>query len=294
MERAKKFTRRSLLKTSAVAAGAILAGGPAAAGPKPSGGAAIVIDCHAHLHHHGNAKYAEKDRQLIEAADKLGIHRLCCSILTPARPATADGFRACNRWLAEAAARFSDRVWGYCYVNPECGREAVDEIRRCVDERGFIGVKLYNEYTINDPAVRPVIEKCIELDVPILEHAGHSHVNKAAQPNISDAAHFAAAAREYPEAKLICGHIGGGGDWEWETKGLRDAGPNVTADISGSVTDEGLVEYAIEIMGADRLLFATDMSVTAGVGKFMSAKMSSEDREKIASGNFLRLVGRGA
>lgn len=93
MEPAKKLSRRSLLKTSAVAAGAILAGGPAAAGPKPSGGAAIVIDCHAHLHHHGNAKYAEKDRQLIEAADKLGIHRLCCSILTPARPATADGFR---------------------------------------------------------------------------------------------------------------------------------------------------------------------------------------------------------
>ncbi len=204
MEREKKLTRRSLLKTSAVAAGAILAGAPAAASLKPSDGATIVIDCHAHLHHHGNANYAEKDRQLIEAADKLGIDRLCCSILTPVRPATADGFRECNRWLAEAAARFSDRVWGYCYVNPEHGKEAVDEIRRCVDERGFIGVKLYNERVCTDPVVAPVVEAAIALGVPILQHAGHAHYPLPGQPNISDGGHLAELGRRYPEARLIC------------------------------------------------------------------------------------------
>lgn len=289
MERAKKFTRRSLLKTSAVAAGAILAGAPAAAALKPSDGATIVIDCHAHLHHHGSANYAEKDRQLIEAADKLGIDRLCCSILTPVRPATADGFRECNRWLAEAAARFSDRVWGYCYVNPEHGKEAVDEIRRCVEDRGFIGVKLYNERVCTDPVVAPVVEVAIALGVPILHHAGHAHYPLPGQPNISDGGHLAELGRRYPEARLICAHVGGGGDWEWTIKALRHAS-NVYLDTSGSVTDEGMIEMAAEILGVDRLLFGCDMSMTAGVGKIRAARLDAESKRKIFGGNMNRLL----
>jgi hypothetical protein len=75
------------------------------------------------LKHRSSASYAGHDRKLIEAADKLGIDQLCCSILTPKRPATAEGFRECNAWLADAMKSFGDRVLGYCYVNPGCGRE---------------------------------------------------------------------------------------------------------------------------------------------------------------------------
>jgi predicted TIM-barrel fold metal-dependent hydrolase len=104
-----------------------------------------VIDCHAHLHHHSRRTWMEDDRKLIEAGDRLGIDQFCCSILTPRRPATADGFRECNRWVAETMKRFSRRVLGYCYVNPGYTRDALDEIRRCIQDHGFIGIKLYNE-----------------------------------------------------------------------------------------------------------------------------------------------------
>ena len=50
----------------------------------------------------------------------------------------------------------------------------------------------------------------------------------------------------------------------------------------------------MKLVGAERLYFACDMSVTCGVGKFMSAKISDEEREMIGSKNFLRLVGREA
>ena len=148
--------------------------------------AAPVIDCHAHLTHHSSAAYQEKDRKLIEAADRLGIDRLCCSILTPRRPATAEGFRECNAWLAEAMKRFGGRVLGYCYVNPGYGRQAVEEVRRCVEDRGFIGVKLYNEHVCTDPVVFPIVELAIKLRVPILHHAGHAHYPLPGQPRISD------------------------------------------------------------------------------------------------------------
>jgi predicted TIM-barrel fold metal-dependent hydrolase len=108
---------------------------------RPSG-QPMVIDCHAHLHHHSFSAWEEMDRQLIEAADKLGIDQLCSSILTPRKPSTAEGFRECNDWVGEAVLRFPGRVLGYCYVNPGYPREAIAEIRRCLQERGFMGAKL--------------------------------------------------------------------------------------------------------------------------------------------------------
>jgi predicted TIM-barrel fold metal-dependent hydrolase len=251
--------------------------------------AAPVIDCHAHLTHHGSADYQERDRKLIEAADKLGIDRLCCSILTPKKPATLEGFRQCNAWLAEAVKRFGDRVLGYCYVNPDCGPDAVEEVRRYVEDHGFIGVKLYNEHVCTEPVVAPIVELAIELRVPILHHAGHAHYPLPGQPNISDGGDLAELGRRYPEARLICAHVGGGGDWEWTIKALRHA-QNVFLDTSGSVIDEGIVDVAAEILGIDRLLFGCDMSMTAGMGKIRAARLSPDDKQKILGGNMTRLL----
>ena len=284
-----KITRRGLLMGSAAAAGAVVSGvGSVRAGESPSE-RTPVIDCHAHLHHPSRPDHLEMDQRLIEAADKLGIDRLCCSILTLKRPATVDGFRECNRALVEAIQRYPDRVLGYCYVNPGFPREAVDEIRRCVFEHGFVGVKLYNEHVCTDPIVAAVVEAAIDLRVPILHHAGHIHHPLPEQPNISDGGHLAEVGRRYPEAGLICAHIGGGGDWEWTIKALRHA-ENVYLDTSGSVTDEGMIELAARTVGSDRLLFGCDMSMTAGVGKMRSADLAAEDKRKIMGGNMLRLL----
>jgi len=200
-------------------------------------------------------------------------------------------FSECNRWTADGMRRFPGRVLGYCYVNPGYGREALDEIRRCIGDRGFIGIKLYNEYTCTEPVVFPIVELAIELGVPILQHASHSHYFVEDQPRMSDGGHLAELARRYPEAILICAHISGGGDWEWTIKALRHA-TNVLLDTSGSVTDEGTVELAAAVVGVDRLLFGCDSSMTAGVGKIRGANLSPQDKEKILSGNMTRLLRR--
>ena len=250
-----------------------------------------VIDCHAHLNHRSRKTWEIDDRRLIEAADKLGIDQLCCSILTPQRPATAEGFRECNRWTADGMRRFPGRVLGYCYVNPGYQREALEEIRRSMEDRGFIGIKLYNEYTCTEPVVFPVVELAIELGVPILQHALHSHYFVEDQPRMSDSGHLAELARRYPEAMFICAHISGGGDWEWTIKAARHA-PNVMLDTSGSVTDEGTVEMAVAIAGIDRVVFGCDSSMTAGIGKIRGANLSTQDKQKILSGNMIRILQR--
>jgi len=299
-EHRPRISRRRLLKDSAslaLGSAALSLAHEMAVEPSAAGtsnvplGQGKVIDCHAHLTHHSRSTWEADDRKLIEAADKLLIDQLCCSTLTPRRPATAEGFRQCNQWTAEGMRRFPGRVLGYCYVNPGYGREALEDIRRCVEDRGFMGIKLYNEYTCTEPVVFPIVELAIELGVPILHHAGHSHYFVENQPRMSDGGHLAELARRYPEARLICAHISGGGDWEWTVKAARHA-PNVMLDTSGSVTDEGTVEMAVSVVGADRVVFGCDMSMTAGVGKIRGANLSTQDKQKILSGNMKRLLGR--
>jgi predicted TIM-barrel fold metal-dependent hydrolase len=250
-----------------------------------------VIDAHCHLAHHSNPRWAEADRQLIDAADKLGIDQMCCSLLAPHHPATPEEFRQCNDWAADAARRFPGRILCYTYLNPGYMREARDEISRCVEKHGFIGVKLYNDYVATEPVVWPLVEQCIQLGVPILHHAAHAYWLGVPQPRVSDGGHFAELARRYPEAMLICAHITGGGDWEWTVKSLRQV-PSVFIDISGSVQDEGSVEMAVEVLGAERVLFGCDMSITASVGRIRSAVLNDDARAKILSGNMERILAR--
>ena len=53
-----------------------------------------------------------------------------------------------------------------------------------------------------------------------------------------------------------------------------------------------MVERAVRLLGADRLLFGCDMSLTASVGRIRGAEISEDDRRKILSGNALKLRAR--
>lgn len=253
-------------------------------------GGAKVIDAHSHLFHRSRPDWKEADRAVIDACDKLGIEQVCCSILPLERPMRHENIRVCNDWLAEEMARFKGRVLGYCTINPGYGKPALEEMKRSMD-RGFIGIKLYNDYKCTEPVVFPIIELAIEMKIPVLHHAGHTTWLPSPQPRISDGADFAELGKRYPEAMIICAHICGGGDWEWELKALKNA-PTIYLDTSGSVIDEGVLEKAAQTIGADRLLFACDMSMTASVGRMRGADISEADRKKIAGANMQKILAR--
>lgn len=259
-----------------------LAAASASAQPAPR-----VIDAHNHLRR-GNP---EADRQLIEAATRLGIHQLCCSTLPPERPMSHEGCVASNEWTHQGVKRFPGQVLGYCTVNPGYGQAALDEVRRSIEDRGFIGIKVYNDYRADEPVFYPLAELAIRLRVPILHHAGHVMWLSSPQPRISGGEHIAALAARYPEAVLICAHICGGGDWEWEIKSLRNA-PTVYLDTSGSVIDDGVVDMAVRELGVERLLFACDLSMTASVARIRAASLSPANRAAILGGNMQRILSR--
>jgi predicted TIM-barrel fold metal-dependent hydrolase len=232
---------------------------------------------------------------VIDAADRLEIDQLACSIpITGGRWATPAEVRECNDGTLAAMRRYPDRILGYCFLNPGHAREALEELDRCVVREGMIGVKLYNQYKINDPVVFPVIERSIELGVPILSHAGRlvRQEDIAQQPLCSHAGDFVDVGCRYPEAMIIHGHIAGGGDWQWTLKVLREAPTSIYLDTSGSVMDNGLLERCVRDFGEERLLFATDMTMEGGVARVRDAQITEGQREKIFFRNFQAILAR--
>ena len=231
----------------------------------------------------------------IEVMDLYGIDKVVTSlpVLDPHCP--PEVFREANDRTYETMKRYPGRFYGEAFINPGYFRETQYELERCAD-LGFSGVKLYHQYYMDNPAQYPMIEKCIELDLFILMHSakGTDFETNFMQPRLSNGVHMANIAKRYPEADFLMGHIGGGGDWKWSVKAIKDT-PNVMADIGGSVHDRPMIEEAVKILGADRLVFATDGPWSSGISKVLGADISEEDKKTIlAAAKFARFVERKA
>lgn len=255
-----------------------------------------VVSWHEHIHTENDRTeeipYTENNIRIME---KFGIDKAVISRPYAAGPCEPELFTHFNNMVAETVKRYPDKFIGMAFVDPGFSKEAIYELERCVKELGFKGgVKLYHQYFMNDPATYPLIEKCIELDVPITMHCAHltDPVTKKRQPRCSGGDHMAAVARRYPEATFVMGHIGGGGDWKWQLKAIKDT-PNVYTDIGGSVHDRLIVEESVKILSADRVLFASDGMWSSAIGKLLGAEISIEDKKTIlASGRFNKYLDR--
>ena len=229
--------------------------------------------------------------RLLAKGDKLGIDYFCVSAPLTSDAPTPDEVRRANDVVLQAMD-LSERFVGFCFLNPGYAREALQEIERCIIGGGMVGIKLYHQYLVCDPAQRPVMARAAELGAPVLMHAGKvmDPVSRARQPRLSNAAHFVAAAEMFPETTLIQAHIGGGGDWEWNLRVLEEAPPNITIDTSGSVIDRGIVDRTIATLGVNRVMFATDGSMEEGIGKVLEADLTPAERARVFAGNARRLL----
>ena len=252
------------------------------------------IDAHEHVGLSGTIEYQ------IDMVDRLGIEKLVVSKIISAdsgSKVTPEEFRACNDEVIKVMKKYPDRYMGWCFINPVFGKESNEEINRCVGE-GMIGLKVYNQVKINDPLFYPVIEKMIELKMIILMHAhcglgvgGKRTKYGNIQPNSSIPEDFAEAAERYPEAMFQYAHTGGGGDWQYACKMLKDY-RNVYIDTSGSNNEGSMVDFALDYFGEDRLFFGTDSSYYQGIGTILSSKLTDIQKRKIFFDNFNEVLRR--
>ena len=94
------------------------------------------------------------------------------------------------------------------------------------------------------------------LGVPVLHHAWYKANGFVF--NESTPADIARLARRHPDVPIIMAHLAGGG---W--RGVRDVldCPNVVVDTSGAQPHARLVQYAVQELGPDRVVFGSDWPI---------------------------------
>lgn len=253
------------------------------------------IDAHAHIYF-----TADSPGTQLDYGDRLGIEKQVISRYLSVFPGTPEQFREYNDLTIKAIKKYPDRLLGGFVLNPAYKKESLEEIQRCIDN-GMIGTgELYYQVKLNDPLYYPIIEKLIDLKMIIHSHAecqlgvgGYRmkyNGNKA--PNTSIPEDFVEVAKRYPEGIFHYAHIGGGGDWEYECKLFRDI-PNIYVDTSGSNNCEGMIDFAVEHLGEDRLFFASDNSYYQSVGTVLASNLTDTQKQKVFFDNYNNVLKRG-
>ena len=241
-----------------------------------------IIDSHIHV-------WSPDDVPLVVGeARRLGIRRICTSCLTDWDWKEDVDVGAGNHLVFDAADA-NGEVLGYVYVDPRLPQEAQSQIDLYLHHPSMIGVKLWISCLANDPLVHPVAERAAGEGFIMLVHSWRrgSKLAKGRQTLPCQVGELAAS---FPGVDILMAHLGG--DWE---NGIREVAdfPNVLVDTCGSINETGMVEMAVDLLGAERVLYGSDAPGSGylpNIGKVISADIDEEDRALVLGGNMAGLI----
>lgn len=250
-----------------------------------------IVDAHCHIHPRRKAQDtggdgAGDEADLTAMADRFAIEAMWVSPIFGGYSPGADQVAAGNDAIA-AFAGAEPRVRPFARIDPLQGGAAMDELARCIEELGCVGVKVWIA-PADDRRMDPLMERMLAYGRPVLIHALDKAVGQV--PLESRPPQVAELARRFPEAAMIMAHMGG--DFIRGCDAIADV-PNVLTDPSGSYCETGMMEYAVDVLGADRILFGSDApgaSFINNVAKVLAADLTDQDTSKILGANARRLI----
>lgn len=204
-----------------------------------------------------------------------------------------------NAYMADAAARYADRISWLCIVPPADRRAArmIDDALRA----GAVGVGELNAdaqgFDLEQPTVLEEIGVlCAERDVPVLLHCseplGHSYPGKGtATPD-----KLLSAITSLPDTTWVLAHWGGGLPFYELMPEVRAATRKVIYDMAAStyLYRFDVIETVTRLVGADRVVFGSDYPLL-GQATFLRrvrAAISEETNvDLILGGNSRRVFG---
>lgn len=244
----------------------------------------MIIDFHTHL---GRGERLSDTYQVDQTAEDLlagmeeaGVDASCVMGVA------AEDYAANNREIYEAAQANPGKIIGFARANLHDEPKALGEIRRCLEEYGFRGVKIHATMGDGFPT-RALMELLSEYECPLLLHT---------QPKDEVIDAQAQLAQAYPKVPVVMGHMGAyGASWPGfaklcavEAKQL----PNLYLDTA-FVFMHRWIKRAAEICGAEKILFASDGPVVhpAVVRKAVEvAGFTEPELALILGGNAARLL----
>ncbi len=159
-------------------------------------------------------------------------------------------------WVQAAPDRFK----GVASVDLKRPMEGVRELRRCVQELGFVAVRQLPwlwEMPPNDRRYYPLYAACVDLGVPFCLQVGHAGPLLPSEPG-RPIPYLDEVACEFPELVIVGGHIGY--PWTEEMISLTRKYENVYIDTSAYTPNrypEELVEY-MRAKGRTKVLWGSN------------------------------------
>jgi predicted TIM-barrel fold metal-dependent hydrolase len=251
----------------------------------------IDADCHIIPAESGWGIQAE---ELIRRMDYAGVEKA----LTWLQPAYFPNVDAGNALVYDATQEYPDRILGFGWTDPHFGLDAAkDQIKRCVEEYGFYGVKLngaQNRFYIDSQDMAlPLIEEVAKTGAILAFHIG-TDAYEATHPF-----RLAKIAKRFPDTQILCIHMGGVAFHDLSDAAIEAAQecPNIT--LVGSGVRAVNILKAIKTLGADRVCFGSDtpfalMHVELAMYEaLLRDQVTKDERALILGGNIKKLFGLG-
>jgi len=229
-----------------------------------------------------------------------------------------------NDLIARASGLFPGRFAGVCQL-PQSPGEAlassigacVTELRRCVEELGFVGCLLnpdpsdgyWQAPPLTDPVYHPLFEALVELDVPAMVHVATSR-NPAVPGGCAHYLNGATAVfmqlcqsrlfEDFPSLRLILPYGGGAVPYHWgRYRGVMlDQGrPPLEEALLGNVFFDTRVvgkrglELLTDVIPAENILLASDTADTKAILDSLDT-LTGAGRAAIYGENALRVFPR--
>lgn len=238
-----------------------------------------IFDVHAHTDSYAPFQLGDPTADgLAFTCKRLGVDGLVTSSLTACRSDWEFG----NGLTADACAAYPGYIFGYAVPNPydsDCSLERYFE-----KDMGFRGIKVHGDMQgslpLNDPRYFPAYELAAKLGIPVLFHAWlPSEVNAAVD-----------VAKRWPTVPIILGHAG----MTAKPAAAQAAKTcsNIFIDTAVSSTIDGSVEWLVNNIGVDQVLYGSDCTFFDCVhtlGKIALARITDDEKEKILGLNARKL-----
>jgi uncharacterized protein len=166
-----------------------------------------------------------------------------------------------NEEVAERVAAHPGRFAGLACVDLNQPMEAVRELRRCVEELGFRGLRVIPwlwEAPPTDRRYYPLFATCVELGVPFFTQVGHTGPMRPSETG-RPIPYIDQIALDFPELVIVGGHIGY--PWTEEMIAVARKHENVYIDTSAYLPKRypaELIAYMQSGSGRRKVMFGTN------------------------------------
>jgi predicted TIM-barrel fold metal-dependent hydrolase len=109
----------------------------------------------------------------LEVMDKAGLDKAILRTPCWQEWLSLDMCRQVNDSMSATVKQYPDRFLGLATIPPWGDKGCLQELERCLDKLGFVGVELsahYGNQYLDDPVFRPYFRKLNELKVPVVVH----------------------------------------------------------------------------------------------------------------------------